>query len=119
MGAGAGFGVVLDAEEWEGGVFQSFDGRDLGPVRLDCEHGAGLHRLPVDEDGARAAAAGVAAKVFDTLSKNGINIEMISTSEIRISVVVKKKWGQKAVQVLHGAFELGKLENKFKFTIPL
>ncbi|MFA5097826.1 MAG: aspartate kinase [Candidatus Margulisiibacteriota bacterium] len=51
-------------------------------------------------------APGVAAKMFDTLAKNGINIQMISTSEIRISCVVDGKQAKKAVQVLHEAFEL-------------
>lgn len=52
---------------------------------------------------------GVAAKVFRTLSKEGINIEMISTSEIRISIVVDSDQGKKAVQALHQAFELEKV----------
>ena len=51
-------------------------------------------------------APGVAAKMFDTLAKNNINIQMISTSEIRISCVVDGKQAKKAVQVLHEAFEL-------------
>jgi aspartate kinase len=52
--------------------------------------------------------AGVAAQMFTILAKNKINIEMISTSEIKISCVVKKKDGDKAVKVLHEGFELGK-----------
>ena len=51
-------------------------------------------------------APGVAAKMFETLAKNNINIQMISTSEIRISCVVDGKQAKKAVQVLHEAFEL-------------
>ncbi len=47
---------------------------------------------------------GVAAAVFEELAKNGINIEMISTSEIKISVVIKKELADKAVQVLHARF---------------
>lgn len=49
---------------------------------------------------------GVAAKMFTSLGQAGINIEMISTSEIKISCAVKKKEGRKAVKVLHRAFEL-------------
>jgi aspartate kinase len=51
-------------------------------------------------------APGVAAKMFETLAENKINIQMISTSEIRISCVVDRKQAKKAVQVLHEAFEL-------------
>ena len=50
--------------------------------------------------------AGVATKMFQTLSKEGINIQMISTSEIKISVVVDAKYTELAVRVLHDAFEL-------------
>jgi aspartate kinase len=48
---------------------------------------------------------GVAAKMFETLGKAGINIELISTSEIKISCVVQKKEAHKAVRMLHKAFE--------------
>ena len=49
---------------------------------------------------------GVAATVFETLAAAGINIEMISTSAIRISCVVRQDQVEQAVQVLHDAFEL-------------
>ncbi len=49
---------------------------------------------------------GVAAKVFSTLGENGINIEMISTSPIRISCVVEAEKVPDAVRALHSAFEL-------------
>ena len=49
---------------------------------------------------------GVAATVFETLAAAGINIEMISTSAIRISCVVRQERVEEAVQVLHDAFEL-------------
>ena len=52
--------------------------------------------------------AGVAATMFETLGKNKINIEMISTSEIKISCVVKKQHAEKAVKLLHDQFKLGK-----------
>ena len=52
--------------------------------------------------------AGVAATMFEILGKNRINIEMISTSEIKISCVVKKTDADKAVKLLHEEFELGK-----------
>jgi aspartate kinase len=54
--------------------------------------------------------AGVAAKMFEVLAREGINIEMISTSEIKISVVIDGKYTELAVRVLHDAF-IGKREN--------
>jgi len=50
--------------------------------------------------------SGVAAKMFSALSNEGINIMMISTSEIKISCVIKAKYTELAVMVLHDAFEL-------------
>ena len=50
--------------------------------------------------------SGIAAKMFRTLAEEGINIEMISTSEIKISVVIDEKHADLAVRVLHKAFEL-------------
>jgi len=52
---------------------------------------------------------GVAAKMFSVLNQAGINIEMISTSEIKISCVIRKKEHQKAVRSLHKAFGLGQI----------
>lgn len=49
---------------------------------------------------------GVAAKMFQALANEGINILMISTSEIRISCVVEAKYGEQAVRALHDAFDL-------------
>ena len=51
---------------------------------------------------------GVAATMFETLAKAGINIQMISTSEIKISVVIEEKYLLVAVQALHDAFALDK-----------
>lgn len=48
--------------------------------------------------------AGVAAKMFQVLAEEGVNIEMISTSEIKISVVIAAKYTELAVRVLHDAF---------------
>ena len=59
--------------------------------------GAGMYSYP-----------GVAAKMFTALAKRGINIEMISTSEIKISCVVKEKDADKAVRALNREFRLGK-----------
>jgi aspartate kinase len=50
--------------------------------------------------------AGIAAQMVRTLAVEGINIQMFSTSEIKISVVVDEKYAELAVRVLHKAFEL-------------
>ena len=50
--------------------------------------------------------AGVASKMFETLANEGVNIEMISTSEIKVSVVIAEKYLELAVRALHSAFEL-------------
>ena len=52
--------------------------------------------------------SGVAARMFATLSRDGINIMMISTSEIKISCVVEEKYMELAVRGLHQEFELEK-----------
>jgi len=51
--------------------------------------------------------AGVAGKMFAVLSKHNINIQMINTSEIKISVVIDEKFTELACRALHDAFELG------------
>ncbi|UOA26693.1 aspartate kinase [Pseudosulfitobacter sp. DSM 107133] len=51
---------------------------------------------------------GVAAKMFQVLSNEGINIKVITTSEIKISVLIDRKYMELAVQALHDAFELEK-----------
>ena len=50
--------------------------------------------------------AGIASKMFGALAREGINIQMISTSEIKITVVIEEKYTELAVRVLHKAFEL-------------
>lgn len=74
----------------------------------------GADRLDVDEDVAKVSIigvgmishSGVAARMFSVLAREGINIMMISTSEIKISCVVKEKYTELAVVVLHNAFGL-------------
>ena len=56
--------------------------------------------------------AGIASKMFEALAKEGINIRMISTSEIKISVVVDEKYLELGVRALHQAFELKKAPDK-------
>ncbi len=50
--------------------------------------------------------SGVAARMFETLAREGINVEMISTSEIKISCVIHDKYTELAVRALHTAFGL-------------
>ena len=52
--------------------------------------------------------SGVASKAFKTLADEGINIQMISTSEIKISMIVEAKYGELAVRALHKAYDLDK-----------
>ncbi|MCF5275870.1 aspartate kinase [Pseudomonas syringae] len=52
------------------------------------------------------AHAGVASRMFEALAKESINIQMISTSEIKVSVVIEEKYLELAVRALHTAFEL-------------
>ncbi|MHC5612251.1 MAG: aspartate kinase [Nostoc sp.] len=58
---------------------------------------------------------GVAAKMFEALAQQQINIQMIATSEIKISCVVPQEQGVKALQAIHSAFELAGSE---KFVVP-
>ena len=74
------------------------------------------HDLVADTEVAKISAvgigmrsqSGVAAKMFKTLSDEGVNIKVIATSEIKISVLVDRKYMELAVQALHDAFELEK-----------
>lgn len=73
-------------------------------------------RVWLDEDIAKVSIigigmrshTGVAAKMFSILAEQGINIQMISTSEIKISCVISKDEVEKAVKLLHESFGLGK-----------
>jgi aspartate kinase len=75
-----------------------------------------FHDLVADKDAAKISVvgigmrshAGVAAKMFAALAKEGINIKVITTSEIKISVLIDRKYMELAVQALHDAFELEK-----------
>jgi aspartate kinase len=55
--------------------------------------------------------AGIASRMFHILAEENINIQMISTSEIKISVVIDEKYLELAVRVLHQAFDLDKVQN--------
>ncbi|MEM9854326.1 MAG: aspartate kinase [Pseudomonadota bacterium] len=75
-----------------------------------------FHDLVADENVAKVSIvgigmrshAGVASKMFSTLRDEGINIKVITTSEIKVSVLIDRKYMELAVQALHDAFELEK-----------
>jgi hypothetical protein len=54
---------------------------------------------------------GVAAKMFEVLSREGVNIMMISTSEIKISCVIDEKYLELAMRSLHSAFDLDQTQS--------
>lgn len=85
-------GQTLDAILTELGATRTSYDREIGKVTLV---GAGMRSHP-----------GVAARMFETLADQGINIEMISTSSIKISCIVQRDQLEKAVRALHKSFDL-------------
>ena len=82
------------------GIRTKIGARDLSGDTTTCKVsavGVGMRSHP-----------GVASKMFGALAKEGINLQMISTSEIKISVVIEEKYLELAVRVLHKAFGLEK-----------
>jgi len=86
--------------------------------KLSRELGAG--HVEVDENVAKVSVvgvgmkshSGVAEKMFGALARGRINIQMISTSEIKISVVINADQGKKALRAVHDAFGLGKARRR-------
>ena len=78
--------------------------QDLGVTRIETDREIG--KVSIVGAGMRSHP-GVAAKVFQTLATENINIEMISTSPIKISCIIRQDSVPQAVQALHSAFELG------------
>ncbi|MEH7299045.1 aspartate kinase [Neobacillus drentensis] len=76
----------------------------LGYEQLDAENK--LAKVSIVGSG-MISNPGVAAKMFEVLASNGIQIKMVSTSEIKVSAVLEEKNMLKAVELLHRAFELG------------
>ena len=79
----------------------------VGPD-LRCEemsHDAGVAKISVIGVGMRSHA-GVAQKMFSTLAEKGINIQVISTSEIKVSVLIAEEYLELALRALHTAYEL-------------
>jgi aspartate kinase len=70
-------------------------------------HDKNIAKISVVGIGMRSHS-GVAAQMFEALAKARVNIEMISTSEIKISCVIKRKAAEKAIKALHKKFKLGK-----------
>lgn len=85
-------------------------------VAKDISKKVGAGEVKHDKDMAKVSIvgigmkshSGVAATMFEALAEKGINIEMISTSEIKISCVVEKSRGEEAVRAIHAKFALGK-----------
>ena len=92
------------------------DIREATRIISEVVRDVGAEKLEVDDNVAKVSIigvgmishSGVAARMFDTLAREGINIMMISTSEIKVSCVVEAKYTELAVTVLHDAFGLGK-----------
>jgi aspartate kinase len=88
----------------------------VGQVLEEVRESIGFRTYDTDKDVAKVTLVGagmktypgVAAKMFEVLAANGINIEMISTSTIKISCVIRKQHVETAVKALHEAFELDK-----------
>jgi aspartate kinase len=84
-------------------------------IEVSSSSDIGSAEVTADKDVARVSLVGagmksnpgVAATMFETLAQAGVNIDMISTSAIRISCVVRASQVEEAVQLLHDAFELG------------
>lgn len=90
-------------------VIQSLIKEELGAREVRCDDK--IAKVSIIGVGMKNHS-GVAAKMFDTLAKEGINILMISTSEIAISCVIDIKYTELAVRALHEAFELDKIKSQ-------
>jgi len=77
-----------------------------GMASIEAIHDSNVCKVSVIGVGMRNHA-GVAAKAFDVLARENINILMISTSEIKISCLIEEKYAELAVRTLHDAFQLG------------
>jgi aspartate kinase len=88
----------------------------MGAKRLNTT--AGLAKLSVVGIGMRSHS-GVAARMFECLGKSGINIELVSTSEIKIGVIIDEKDAERAAQLIHAEFGLARLLSAASATRPL
>jgi aspartate kinase len=81
---------------------------DLGAKEVEADDG--IAKISIVGVGMRSHA-GVAAKMFEVLAKEGINIQLITTSEIKITVVVEERYLELAVRSLHSGFDLDALDS--------
>jgi aspartate kinase len=79
-------------------------GKDIGAKDIITDDG--VAKVSIVGTGMRSHS-GIASKMFKALAEEGINIMMISTSEIKVSCVIESKYTELAVRVLHEAFDLG------------
>ena len=89
---------------------------ELGGHRLNTT--SGVAKLSVVGIGMRSHS-GVAARLFECLGRNAINIQLVSTSEIKIAVIVDEKDAERAAQLIHAEFGLGRLLAAASATQPL
>jgi len=89
---------------------------ELGGHRLNTT--SGVAKLSVVGIGMRSHS-GVAARMFECLGQNSINIQLVSTSEIKIAVIVDEKDAERAAQLIHAEFGLGRLLPAASATQPL
>src|SRR6184192_2826884 len=89
---------------------------EIGAIRLNTA--SGVAKLSVVGIGMRSHS-GVAARLFECLGRNGINIQLVSTSEIKIAVIVDEKDAERAAQLIHAEFGLGRLLPAPSATQPL
>jgi len=112
--------MIVEAQNQQGGSDKSFSvsRQDLKKAEQAVEEvikELGGGSVAVEEGFAKVSAvgigmrghAGVAAQVFEALASKNVNIEMISTSEIRISCLVKEEVAEEAVRAIHDSFKLG------------
>ena len=88
----------------------------IGAKRLNTM--AGVAKLSVVGIGMRSHS-GVAARMFECLGKSGINIQLVSTSEIKIAVIIDEKDAERAAQLIHAEFGLARLLSAASATRPL
>ncbi|MGA8148148.1 MAG: aspartate kinase [Gallionellaceae bacterium] len=99
-------------------VHRSEFAKTMGILKNQVQPHIGAREVIGDDKTAKVSVVGVgmrshvgiASKMFRTLAEEGINIQMISTSEIKISVVIDEKYLELAVRVLHKAFDLDQEE---------
>jgi aspartate kinase len=118
-----GVDMIIQNTAWDGTTDLTFTvpAGDRKPRRRDPAHrrsadlvGAGGEKVATDDEICKVSVvgvgmrshAGVAKRMFQLLAAENINIQLISTSEIKISVVVAKKYAELALRTLHDGFGL-------------